>query len=61
MERGPVTDLDRAVAELQRLLALNVVCGSITLNVNQGELQSIKTETFQRVASKVVDRREHLR
>lgn len=53
-----MTELNRVMSELQRLLGLNVVCGSITLNVNESELQSVKTEIYQRIATKAVDRRD---
>lgn len=52
------TDIGELVAALQHALGLRVTCGSITLNLNESELQSVKTETFQRVAAvKPLDKR----
>jgi len=52
-----VTDVQAVFAELQRVLGLSLTCGSITLNVNESKLQSVKTETYQRVDQKPLDRR----
>lgn len=49
-------DVQILVTQLQEALGLSVICGSITLNVNDSLLQSVKTETYQRIA-KIVDRR----
>ena len=52
-----MTDVQAVFAELQRVLGLSLTCGSITLNVNESKLQSVKTETYQRVDQKPLDRR----
>ena len=43
-------DVQQLAAQLQSALGLSVVCGSVTLNFNNGDLQSVKTETHQRIA-----------
>ena len=51
-------DVQQLAAQLQQALGLSVVCGSVTLNFNNGDVQSVKTETYQRVpAEKPVDKR----
>lgn len=47
MTRDPHT----LVAELQTALGLRVVSGTISLNMNESKLQSVKTETYQRVTA----------
>lgn len=49
-------DVQHLVAALQDALGLKVTCGSITLNLNEALLQSVKTETHLRV-KKIVDAR----
>jgi len=49
-------DVQQLAAQLQAALGLSVVCGSVTLNFNNGDLESVRTETFRRVA-KTVDKR----
>jgi hypothetical protein len=52
----------QAFDDLRRALGFTSPCGSITLNVNDDTLQSVKTETYQRILPapeprKVLDRR----
>lgn len=55
-------DVQQLAALLQQALGLSVVCGSVTLNFNNGDLQSVKTETYQRiVVKKSLDRRPEMR
>lgn len=53
-------DVQTAFQRLQAALGLSLVCGQITLNVNNGELASIeKVREFQRVPSaKPLDTRQ---
>ena len=45
-------DVQRAFQQLQAALDLSIVCGQITLNVNNGELQSVeRIREFDRVPS----------
>lgn len=45
-------DVQRAFQQLQAALKLSIVCGQVTLNVNNGELASIeKIREFERVPS----------
>lgn len=50
-----MSDVQVLVSQLQEALGLSVICGSITLNLNESRLQSVKTETHQRII-KPVDR-----
>ena len=47
------TDVRQLAAQIQQALGLSVVCGSLTLNFNNGDLQSVKTETYQRVKPEI--------
>lgn len=51
-------DIQQLVADLQAALGLRVTAGTISLNLNEGRLQSVKTETHMRIAPKAVDKRE---
>jgi hypothetical protein len=42
-------DVQHLVNQLQDALGLHIVCGSITLNLNQQAVQSVKTETYTRL------------
>lgn len=42
-------DVQALIAQLQRVLGLDVVCGQITLNLNESRLQSYETKTYQRL------------
>ena len=42
-------DISSLVSDLQRALDIRVPCGQITLNMNEGQLQSVETHTKQRV------------
>ena len=44
-----MTALDALVQSLQRALDLSVTTGTISLCLHEGRLQSVKTETYQRV------------
>lgn len=46
------TDLQALVVQLQVALGTQIVAGTIVLNLNQGKLASVKTETYQRIESK---------
>ena len=50
------TDVQQLAAQLQQQLGLSIVCGQVTLNFNNGDLQSVETKTFQRVTQKPLDR-----
>ena len=53
-------DVQELAARLQQQLGLAVVCGQVTLNFNNGDLQSVETKTFVRVkAHKAADNRRH--
>lgn len=56
-------DVQAAFQRLQAALDLSVVCGQITLNVNNGELQSVeRIREFDRVPSEMsLDTRERRR
>lgn len=45
-----MSDIQQLSADLLKALGINLRCGSITLNMNDAQLQSVKTETYQRVA-----------
>ena len=45
-------DLARIVAELQAALRLHVQCGQITLNLNEGEVQSVEVHTKMRIVER---------
>mgnify|MGYP001565876526 CR=1 FL=1 len=53
-------DVQMAFQRLQSALGLSLVCGQLTLNVNNGELASIeKIREFERVPSgKVLDKQK---
>lgn len=42
-------DVQALVSQLQEALGLQIVCGSIVLNLNESKLASVKTETYQRI------------
>lgn len=42
-------DLQALVVQLQTALGTRIVAGTIVLNLNQGKLASVKTETYQRI------------
>ena len=42
-------DVQQLARELQSALGLSVPCGSVTLNFNNGDLESVRTETYARV------------
>jgi hypothetical protein len=44
-------DISVLVAALLRALDIHIACGQITLNVNQGTVQSIETKTHVRLVS----------
>ncbi len=49
-------DVQHLTAALLDALGIKLPCGSVTLNINESELQSVKTETYARIG-KVVDKR----
>jgi hypothetical protein len=51
-----VTDLHQIVALLQAALGVHISAGTISLNLNDGRLCSVKTETYQRIPAKGVDK-----
>ena len=54
-------DVQRAFQQLQSALNLSIVCGQMTLNVNNGELQSVeRVREFVRVPTKTVDKRRQV-
>lgn len=42
-------DIQALVVQLQTALGTRIVAGTIVLNLNQGKLSSVKTETYQRI------------
>ena len=56
--RTVTPDVQYLVAALQDALGLKVTCGSITLNLNEATLQSVKTETHMRIKERLDARRE---
>lgn len=40
-------------ADLQRALGLSVTCGQITLNINEGQVQSVETHTKMRIQAPI--------
>lgn len=52
-----MTPIQKLVDDLQAALSLQVVTGTISLNLNERTLQSVKTETYTRVTEKPVDKR----
>lgn len=55
------TRVQELVASLKTALGLTVTCGSITLNLNDDRLCSVKTETHLRIVRNPLDRRPELR
>lgn len=49
-------DVRRIVAQLQAALGLSVVCGQITLNINNGDVETVDVRTKVKVP-RVVDKR----
>lgn len=49
-------DVQSLVAELLRALDVSMSCGSVTLNMNDSRLQSVRTETYTRIVNPL-DRR----
>lgn len=52
-----MTHVQQLAAALLDALEIELTCGAVTLNFNDRELQTVKTETFLRVAQKPIDRR----
>lgn len=46
-------DVQALVSQLQEALGVQIVCGSIVLNLNESKLSSVKTETYQRIAKEL--------
>jgi len=42
-------DIQSLVASLQDALGIRIACGQITLNMNDGRIESVETKTKQRV------------
>lgn len=59
MDSAVSASLQKIVMELQAAIGECVEAGSITLNINQGELQGWKVETHHRVI-KLIDKRPNL-
>lgn len=45
------------VQQLQRALGVQVICGTLSLNLNESQLQSFETRTHQRILVGPADRR----
>lgn len=58
----PGADVHQLAAQLQAHLGLSIICGQVTLNFNNGDLQSVETKTYQRVIPRPpVDKRPAVR
>jgi len=44
-------DIQSLVASLQDALGIRIACGQITLNMNDGRIESVETKTKQRVTT----------
>lgn len=47
-----VPDVRRLVKELQQALGVSVACGQVTLNINQGDVDSVDVRTKVRVPTR---------
>ena len=48
----PSADVRLLIAQLQTALGISIVCGQITLNFNNGDVDSVETRTKVRVPHK---------
>jgi hypothetical protein len=46
-----MTELQRILADLQRVLAIDIVSGQVTLNFHQQQLQSVETKTYTKITA----------
>lgn len=55
-----MSDADRVeslVGQLQDALGLAIQCGAVTLNINEGRVQSVETREHRRLVKNSLDRR----
>ena len=45
------TDIQSLVASLQDALGIRIACGQITLNMNDGRIESVETKTKSRIVN----------
>lgn len=56
-----MSDVQTLVVQLQEALGLQIVCGSLTLNLNESKLSSYEAKTHQRIGARGPNRNPHPR